>query len=87
MEESFAISDELYHNLVLQPPARVIATAFDAPEMNGTGRQEPIAWTTQFGQGRVFYTTLGHDFAAMSAPGFTVMIVNAVAWAAGTRTF
>ncbi|MBK5290994.1 MAG: ThuA domain-containing protein, partial [Acidobacteriia bacterium] len=55
MDDSFGISDELYHNLRLQPSARVIATAYDAPEMDGTGKHEPIAWTTQFGQGRVFY--------------------------------
>ncbi|MBK5290334.1 MAG: ThuA domain-containing protein, partial [Acidobacteriia bacterium] len=56
---------------------------YDAPEMDGTGKHEPIAWTTQFGQGRVFFTALGHDVAAMTAPGFTAMFASAVVWAAG----
>lgn len=80
--DGFPISDELYHNLRMRPRAKVLATAFDAPEMNGTGKEEPIAWTRAFGQGRVFYTALGHDTAALSAPGFTIMFQRAVLWAA-----
>lgn len=81
--ESFIISDELYHSLRLTPGAQVLATAFDAPEINGTGKEEPIAWTTTFGKGRVFYTALGHDVEAMSAPGFSAMVTRGVAWASG----
>jgi len=83
LEDSFSISDELYHNLRMLPSAHVLATAFDAIEINGTGKDEPIAWTTAFGKGRVFYTALGHDVEAMSAPGFASMFTRAVAWAAG----
>ncbi|MCZ2149159.1 MAG: ThuA domain-containing protein [Bryobacterales bacterium] len=45
LEPTFPISDELYHNLRLSPGVHVLATAFDAPGQNGTGRNEPIAWT------------------------------------------
>ncbi|MCC6395131.1 MAG: ThuA domain-containing protein [Bryobacterales bacterium] len=83
LEPTFPISDELYHNLRLAPGAHVLATAFDAPGQNGTGRNEPIAWTTSFGGGRVFYTALGHDTAALSAPGFAAMFTRAALWAAG----
>jgi type 1 glutamine amidotransferase len=81
--EGFLVSDELYHNLRLLPGTHVLATAFDAPEMNGTGKNEPIAWTRSLGAGRVFYTALGHDTAALSAPAFAAMFRRAVLWAAG----
>ena len=81
--EGFTISDELYHNLRMLPGAQVLATAFDAPAMNGTGKDEPIAWTTAFGAGRAFHTTLGHDASALSAPGFADLFARAVLWAAG----
>jgi type 1 glutamine amidotransferase len=81
-EETFAISDELYHNLRLQQGIRVLATAFDAPDKRGTGKHEPVAWTVDYGKGRVFYTTLGHDVAALTAPGFVRMWRRAAEWAA-----
>jgi type 1 glutamine amidotransferase len=82
LEESFPISDELYHHLRIQPAAHVLATAYDAPEMDGTGVNEPVAWTVGYGKGRVFYTALGHDVTAMSAPGFVASFARAVQWAA-----
>jgi len=83
--ESFAISDELYHNLRVRPGNQVLAAAYDAPEMNGTGNEEPMAWVRPFGRGRVFYTALGHDVEAMKAEGFAKMLAQAVAWAAGAE--
>jgi hypothetical protein len=82
LEPSFAISDELYHNLRMLPGVSVLATAYDDPRMNGTGKAEPIAWTVSYGQGRSFHTTLGHDVAAMTAPGFAAIFARAVEWAA-----
>jgi type 1 glutamine amidotransferase len=84
-DDGFTISDELYHNLRMSPAVHVLATAFDALEINGTGKDEPISWTNAFGKGRVFYTALGHDVEAMSAPGFSAMFSRAVQWAAGSQ--
>ncbi|HUU30416.1 MAG TPA: ThuA domain-containing protein [archaeon] len=81
LKESFIATDELYHNLRLEPEARVLALAFDAPETRGTGKDEPILWTVSYGQGRVFYTALGHDLVAMSEPGFVVSFVRGCEWA------
>ncbi|MCC6292919.1 MAG: ThuA domain-containing protein [Bryobacterales bacterium] len=81
--DGFLISDELYHNLRMLPGANVLATAFDSPAMDGTGKDEPIAWTTAFGTGRAFHTTLGHDTSALSSPGFAALFARAVLWAAG----
>ena len=82
---TFRVSDELYHTHRMQPGVHVLATAFDAPDNGGTGRDEPLLWTNQFGDGRVFYTALGHDVAAMGAPGFVVSFARGVEWAATSK--
>ena len=82
LPETFEINDELYHNMRMKPNARVLATAWDNPAIDGTGRDEPILWTVPFGRGRVFHTTLGHDVAAMQAAGFGQTFVRGAEWAA-----
>ncbi len=82
MTESFAISDELYHNLDVKEGVHVLATAYDDPAMNGTGEDEPLLWTLVYGKGRVFQTALGHDLGAMSAPGFVTTFARGAEWAA-----
>jgi type 1 glutamine amidotransferase len=42
--------------------------------------QEPVAWTRQFGQSRVFYTSLGAP-ADFQMPVFQRLLNNAVTWA------
>jgi len=79
---SFRISDELYHNLVLRPGIHLLATAYDDPKIGGTGREEPLLWVLNYGQGRIFHTALGHDVAAMQAPGFVTTFARGVEWAA-----
>ena len=45
---------------------------------------EPVAWTNQYGKGRVFYTSLGHqeDFRT---PQFVTLMHNAARWALDMR--
>jgi uncharacterized protein len=78
----FLTSDELYHRISLLPGSRVLASAFDNPAVEGTGRNEPMCWTVHYGQGRTFYTTLGHNTSAMYQPGFITLFSRAVEWAA-----
>ena len=82
MGEGFEISDELYHLLRLSPDMRVLARAFDDPAIGGTGKEEPVLWTLDYGKGRVFHTILGHDVAAMMEPGFSVTFARGTEWAA-----
>ena len=52
--------DELYDSL--RGPAEgmhVLATTYSAPEKGGTGRNEPMLMTVEYGKGRVFHTVLG----------------------------
>lgn len=79
--ESFIISDELYRGFVFEPGINVLATAFDDAKLSGTGKDEPLLWTLQYGQGRVFHTALGHDLSAMQEPGFVTTFVRGSEWA------
>ena len=78
-----AATDELYSKL--RGPAEnmtVLATAYSAPDTNGTGENEPILMVINFGKGRIFHTTLGHAVQAMEGLGFQVTLQRGTEWAA-----
>ncbi len=75
--------DELYGKL--RGPAEnmhVLATAYSEPATGGTGEHEPILMSIQYGDGRVFHTTLGHDVEAMQGVAFQVTLQRGAEWAA-----
>lgn len=45
----------------------------------------PLAWTRSYGQGRVFYTALGHEAAVWEDPRYQRMLLNAIVWAIGGK--
>ena len=79
-------NDELYNRL--RGPAQnltVLATAYDNPDIRGSGRHEPVLFTIDYGKGRVFHTTLGHvrgDLLAQRCVGFVVTFQRGTEWAA-----
>lgn len=77
------VEDELYGRL--RGPAEnmsVLATAYSNPATGGTGEHEPILMTIEFGSGRVFHTTLGHDVTAMKGLAFQTSLRRGTVWAA-----
>jgi len=61
----------------------VLATAYSDPEKpRGTGKDEPVVWVNQYGDGRVFHFALGHDVGAMANPDFQQWLRRGVEWAA-----
>ena len=76
-------ADELYGKL--RGPAEnmhVLATGFSNPATGGTGEHEPLLMIVQFGEGRVFHTTLGHDTNAIQGVAFQVSLQRGTQWAA-----
>ncbi len=83
--------DEIDHHLMhLQDvPLRVLLSAYSDPSFGGSGRREPIAVVLEYGEGRVFHTTLGHVWTAVpqsrtshSDPQFRRLICRGTEWAA-----
>jgi len=80
--------DELYSEL--RGPAEnltVLATAYADTAHKGTGQNEPVLMTINYGKGRVFHTTLGHamgdaPYPAMECAGFIVTLQRGAEWAA-----
>jgi type 1 glutamine amidotransferase len=75
--------DELYDRL--RGPAKnltVLAVAFADPKNGGSGEREPMLMALEYGKGRVFHTTLGHDTTAMRCVGFAVTFQRGAEWAA-----
>lgn len=78
--------DELYAHL--RGPGRnmtVLASAFSDPANAGSGRDEPQLMVLEYGKGRVFHSTLGHDLPAMSSVDFVVTFQRGTEWAATSK--
>ncbi|MDP0489979.1 MAG: ThuA domain-containing protein [Verrucomicrobiota bacterium JB023] len=75
--------DECYS--MLRGPAEnmtILATACDTPKLQKAGRHEPTLMVIDYGKGRVFHTTLGHDTPAFECAGFITTLQRGAEWAA-----
>lgn len=78
----FQTDDELYIGLVGERSVELLAFA----RSKVTGRDHPMAFAFQYGKGRVFHTSLGHDDRAIRSPGTAELIRRGCAWAANDRS-
>ena len=76
--DDFEVEDEIYIS-AYEPTLRILASA------EWQGRAFPMAWTKSFGQGRVFYTTLGHTSATFQRPAMQRLMSQGVRWAATAK--
>jgi type 1 glutamine amidotransferase len=76
--------DELYQKSLILPGSTVLATAFSdkSKDPKNTGIDEPMLWVAMYGKGRVCHNVLGHDVQAMQSPGFKILLIRGVEWAA-----
>lgn len=75
----FETIDELYFRQEGDQPVHVIATA----RSKVTGRDEPMAFVHDYGQGRVFQTVLGHAAESLQTDGARELVRRGAVWAAG----
>ena len=76
-------ADECYAKL--RGPAErmtVLATGKDQSESAPTDRHEPVLMVLEYGKGRVFHSTLGHDTRSIESVGFIYSFLRGVEWAA-----
>lgn len=72
----FEVEDEIYIS-AYEPTIEILASA------EWQGRAHPMAWTKPYGQGRVFYTTLGHTKHTFERPSMQQLMAQGVRWAGG----
>lgn len=77
----FQADDELYAKLQGDAPINVLVVA----ESDWSKQTEPLAFTLNYGQGRVFHHTFGHDVKALKNPAIDTLIVQGTDWAAKAR--
>lgn len=81
--------DELYDRMRGPGNIRdILYTTYSDKETNGSGREEPLVFTVDYGNARIFHTMLGHagatteDNIAMQCTGFQVLLLRGAEWAA-----
>ncbi len=71
--------DELYENVKLWPNAKPLLTAYSIESK----KDQVVAWTNQYGKGRVFATTLGHASPTTDMESYHKLLANGLLWAYG----
>jgi len=77
--DSFETDDELYTCLAGDRPIQVLAAARSKVD----GKDYPMAFVFDYGEGHVFHSPLGHDVKAFQAAGVHILFRRGTAWAAG----
>jgi uncharacterized protein len=84
---SFEIKDEIYQIRDFDEQGSRVLLRLDAKSVD-LGREGvhqrsygwPLAWTRSYGQGRVFYTALGHEEAVWRDERYQRLLLNAIRW-------
>jgi uncharacterized protein len=77
--KDFEADDELYAKLQGDTPINVLIEA----DSDWSKKTEPLAFTLNYGKGRVFHEAFGHDGKAIKNPSVARLIVQGCTWAAG----
>ena len=82
--DSFVIRDEIYQYKNWQPDkVRVLASLDMANTKKKKPYHVPVVWSKNYGDGRIFYTNLGHNASTWNDPRFERSIIEAVRWVLG----
>lgn len=79
LEKSLQADDELYTCLMGDTPVHQLAEA----RSKMTKTDHPMAFTLNYGKGRVFHTPLGHDVRSIKMPDVTTLIRRGCLWVGG----
>jgi uncharacterized protein len=88
--QSFVLKDEIYQMKDYSRDKVRVLMRLDASKLDlknsrvhRTDRDFAVTWVKMYGQGRVYYTTLGHVEQNWDDPRFHKMIIEAVKWSMG----
>jgi hypothetical protein len=68
--------DELYQTIELIDGSHPLLRAKSPRD----GREHTVCWIHTYGKGRVFATTLGHDFKTAESPDYLRLLANGLLW-------
>jgi type 1 glutamine amidotransferase len=84
---AFTLTDEIYQFKAFSRANTRVLMRLDAgkldlanPRVHRADRDFAVAWAKMYGQGRVFYTTLGHVEANWDKPEMQALITEAIKW-------
>jgi len=80
--EDFCIVDELWMNAEQNEKFKVLGYAINEEAAGHGYSKQPAILVSEYGEGRIFHTILGHDTRAMGNTGFKTLIIRATEWAA-----
>jgi len=82
----FKLHSEQYY-MHVDPNVKVLATTtFTSEHANWIGGcTMPVTWKKMYGQGRVFYTSVGHVMADFEVTEALEMLKRGISWAAGSK--
>ncbi|MBK5263310.1 MAG: ThuA domain-containing protein, partial [Peptostreptococcaceae bacterium] len=78
----FYIVDEIWEKTDVYPGSIALASVTANDEKDGHLISEPTIFVSQFGKGRSFFTTLGHNERALLNTGLQTIILRATQWTA-----
>lgn len=86
--DDFPVSSEQYY-MHVDPAVKVLATTrfplAEGPHVPNGAVEMPVTWTKYYGQGRVFYCSLGHSAAVIELPPVLQMMTRGMLWAANAE--
>ncbi|MEM6343507.1 MAG: ThuA domain-containing protein [Bacteroidota bacterium] len=84
--QDFSLKTEQYYMLV-DPNVRVLAsTRFSGEHHNWIeGAVMPVVWKKFYGNGRVFYFSLGHSPDVFDVPEAKAILLRGIRWASGSK--
>ncbi|MFN8006898.1 MAG: ThuA domain-containing protein [Terriglobia bacterium] len=71
--------DELYQTIQMGPDSKSLLKV----KSPASGIEHIVCWTNQYGQGRVFGTTLGHDMKTAQQEEYQRLLAYGLLWACG----
>jgi type 1 glutamine amidotransferase len=81
---SWRVTDEPYNFRSHPEGVQVLATLDESTYSGGTmGADHPVAWTSEVGRGRSFYTGLGHPDPIYADPVFRRLLAAGIRYATG----
>lgn len=84
LENWTTVNEELYNNI--KPIESAKALARGRQDVGNKVDDYAVAWVNEFGKGKVFSTTLGHNTATVADSRYLDLVANGVLWSVGKLT-